>query len=345
MKLLHVAAALAIGFAAQAQEPVYRWGPPATNDFPDRHIERLLDLGDQGFVLLRTAEDATTVKHFWLERYDRSLQLVGNTEIAFSNGVMGDSYFLDEVTVVNGALYAFVSHWEKAAGKHTLMLHPLGAMVCFKEGTLLDLVTAEKMGNRGTYKWSFSPDGRKLLLLTELPFVKDTKEKLRMTCYDIPALTKLWSHEQTLEVDGNKALHNDVAVDNAGHAYLYKKIWEKPVWTYMLYATDGKGSWKAHKPKGLEGKQIEDHRLTVGPDGGCFIYALYTTEPSSVNKTVHGSWFARFAADGTVNVDRVEDLPRDLVATLSGERIADNASPSWTTCGSRTSCTVPMATH
>jgi len=323
------AAALAVGFGVDAQEPVYRWGPPATNDFAERHIEQLLDLGDQGFMLLRVSEDATTVRHFWLERYDKALQLVGTKEVAFNNGVMGDSFFLDDVVVMNGALYAFISHWEKAGGKHTLMLHELGFDGVLQEGKQLDLVTAEKMGNRGTYKWSFSPDGKKLLLLTELPFVKDTMEKLRMTCYEIPALTKLWSHEQTLEIDANKALHNDVAVDNLGHAYLYKKIWEKPVWTYVLYATDGKGSWKAHKPKGLEGKQIEDHRLAVGPDGGCFIYALYTTEPSSVNKTVHGSWFARFASDGTVNVDRVEDLPRDLVATLSGERIADNAAKSF----------------
>lgn len=329
MRLLSIAAALVFVTGLQAQEPVYRWGPPATNDFAERHIERLLDLGDEGFVLLRVSEDATTVRHFWLEQYDKSLQFVGTKEVAFNNGVMGDSYFLDEVVVINDALYAFVSRWEKAGGKHTLMLHSLGFDGALKEGTQLELVTAEKMGNRGTYKWSFSPDGTKLLLLTELPFVKDTKEKLRMTCYDIPALSKLWSHEQTLEVEGNKALHNEVAVDNSGHAYLYKKIWEKPVWTYMLYSTDGKGSWQAHKPNGLEGKQIEDHRLTVGPENACSIYALYTTDPSSVNKTIHGSWFASFAADGTVNVDRVEELPRDLVATLSGERIADNAAKAF----------------
>ena len=260
-----MAAALALCFSVQAQEPVYRWGPPATNDFVERHIEQLLDLGDQGFVLLRVSEDATTVRHFWLERYDKSLQLVGTTEVAFSHGVMGNSYFLDDVVVMNGALYAFVSHWEKAGGKHTLMLHALGFDGVLQEGTQLDQVTAEKMGNRGGYEWTFSPDGKKLLLLTELPYAKDTKEKLRMTCYEIPALTKLWSHEQTLEIDADKALHNEGAVDNSGRPFLYKKMWQKPVWTYKLYATDGKGSWMAHEPNGLEGKQIEDHRLTVGP--------------------------------------------------------------------------------
>ena len=98
-----------------AQEPVYRWGPPATNDFPERRIERLLALGDQGFVLLRASEDATTVKHYWLERYSSTLEFKGSTEVPFNVGVMGDAQFLDEVTVVNGTIYAFVSHWNKAA--------------------------------------------------------------------------------------------------------------------------------------------------------------------------------------------------------------------------------------
>lgn len=329
MRLFHLAAALAVGFGLCAQEPVYRWGPPATNDFTERTIEKLLDLGDQGFVLLRVAVDATTVRHYWLERYDKTLQLVGTTEVAFKGGIMGDAYFLDDIVAVNGSLFAFVSHWEKAAGEHTLMLHPLDFDGVLQEGTLLDVVSAEKMSNRGSYEWTFSPDGKKLLILTELPFVKGAKEALRLTCFEVPSLAQQWRHEQTLEIESDKAVHNDVAVDNSGHAYMYKKIWTKPSWTYQLYATDGKGSWKAHQPAGLEGKQIEDHRLTVGQDGACFVYALFTTEPSAYIKRVHGSWYARFLANGTVSVDRVDDLPRDMVATLSGERIAENADKSF----------------
>ena len=65
MRVLGLAGLLALG-VAQAQEPVYRWGPPVTNDHTERRIERLLALGDDGFVLLRTLTDATTVKHYWL---------------------------------------------------------------------------------------------------------------------------------------------------------------------------------------------------------------------------------------------------------------------------------------
>ena len=47
------------------QEPVYRWGR-RSNDHTERRIERLLALGDDGSMLLRTLTDATTVKHYWL---------------------------------------------------------------------------------------------------------------------------------------------------------------------------------------------------------------------------------------------------------------------------------------
>jgi len=320
--------ALAGALVAQAHEPVYRWGPPATNDFTERRVERLLDLGDQGFVLLRVSQDATTVKHFWLERFDRTLASVGMREVAFNGGVMGDSYDLDEVLTINGKLYAFVTHWEKAAGKHTLLLHPLDPEGVLAEGQVLDVVMAEKMGNNGRFIRALSPDGSKLLVLTELPFEKGTKERLRMTCYATADRKVIWKHEQTLEWEADKGLHNHVAVDDAGRAYLFKKTWQKPVWRYALYATDGKGSWKAHPANQLEGKELTDHRIAIGADGACFVYALYTTEPSAYVKKVHGSWYAGFAADGSLEVDLAKSWPADMVALFSGDRIANDAAKS-----------------
>ena len=157
------------------------------------------------------------------------------------------------------------------------------------------------MGNRGSFTLSLSPDGSKLLVLSELPFEKGTKESVRLACFTLPVIDRIWQHGQTLDWDADKGLHNEVVVDNSGRAYLFKKTWQKPVWQYALYATDGKGSWKAHRSKELEGKEIEDHRIAIGPDGACFVYALYTTEPSNYDKKVHGSWYARFATDGSLD--------------------------------------------
>ncbi|MBK9515159.1 MAG: hypothetical protein IPO05_16370 [Flavobacteriales bacterium] len=109
-KQLLVLSAVVLSSFVQAQEPVYRWGPPATNDHPERRIERMLALGDDGFVLLRASEDATTVKHYWLEHYDGSLAHQATVEVPFNVGVMGDAQFLDDVTVVNGVILMPSSH-------------------------------------------------------------------------------------------------------------------------------------------------------------------------------------------------------------------------------------------
>jgi hypothetical protein len=94
---------------------------------------------------------------------------------------MGDAYFLDEVTVaVSGALYRLrFALGEGRPVKHTLMLHRARCRWSrCKEGTQLDLVTAEKMANRGILRSGPSaPMGSKLLILTELPYRERTPRK------------------------------------------------------------------------------------------------------------------------------------------------------------------------
>ena len=308
-----------------AQEPVYRWGAPATNDFPERRIERLLALGDQGFILLRASEDATTVKHYWLERYSSSLEFKGSTEVPFNVGVMGDAQFLDEVTVVNGTIYAFVTHWNKAGGRHTLFVKELGLDGKLTDVAELDMIQAEKMGNRGNYRRAISDNGTKLLVLSELPFVKGTKEKFRLSCFSIPKMERLWSHEQELEFEADKGAAQEVAVDDVGRAFLFKRSWQKPAWVYRLYAYDGKGNWKQHNVPGPAGMEVEDLRMDFDRDNTCVIYATYTTNPSAYSKELHGSWFARYGYDLELATSRMQEWPTDMVAHFSGERNAGNA--------------------
>ena len=39
-----------------------------------------------------------------------------------------------------------------------------------------------------------------------------------------------------------------------------------------LYSTNG-SDWQAHRTKHLDGKQVEDHRMAIGPEGQAFVYA------------------------------------------------------------------------
>ena len=319
MRIVLVAMAALAAVTMHAQEPVYRWAEDATNEHPERRIERLLDLADRGFVLLRMTEDATTVRHYWLEQFDKDLRSQGTHEVLFNNGVMGDAFFLEDVLAVNGRLLAVVTHWNKAEGRHRLLLQPLAFDGVLGPATELASIAAEKMGNRGTFRWSVSPGGGKLIVLEEAPFTKGAMERVGVKCFTFPALTLDWEHKQELEWPSDKAVHNAVQVDDQGRAYLFKRTWQKPAWEYAMYSTGGAGDWKVHQPSGLAGKQLESQRFSVGPDGHAYVYALYTTEPSNVNKKVHGTWYARFGKDGSLMTDQVAGLPGGLVAEVAGE--------------------------
>ncbi len=319
-KLVLLACTLCASQFSFAQEPTYSWGEPATNNFPERKIDQLLALGDGGFVLLREYVDATFTSTYWLEYYSPDLKLEGNVQVNFNGGVMGDIYMLDEVFVANNIVYAMVSHWNKAAGKHSLMLKEMTFSGDLTDLATLDVITAEKMGNRGTFKYTVSDDQSKLLVLSEMPFVKKTKEQLRMKCFDLSSQKELWSHDQELTWDSDRALHNHPAVDNSGKAYLFKKGWVKPAWNYALYAFDGGSSWKAYDDLNLEGKEVIDFQTLFNGNNEFVVFGTYSTNSSNFEKRLNGSLF--FRIDKSLNLAQASSGPwfSEMLTYFLGEK-------------------------
>ncbi len=198
---------------------------------------------------------------FWQEFYDATLKLTETREVKFNVGVMGDSYDLEEILVANGVIYAFVSHWNKGAGENTLSIKELTHDGDLKEIQELESISALKMGNSGMYSFAVSADQSKLLILSELPFEKNTNEKIRLTCYELPSMQRLWQHQEELGWESRRAANNEISVDNQGGAYLFKRIWEKPQWVYELYAYDGK-ALKKDPLLALQGKELTDYKAT-----------------------------------------------------------------------------------
>lgn len=321
-----LACTLCMGQSLFAQEPIYKWGEPSTNDFLDRHIDQLLDLDGNGFVLLRRKTASTSVSTYWLEYYNTELKIEGIREVVFNGGVMGNSFDIEEITVQNGRIYAFVSHWDKTAGEHSLSVKELtltGELVDIAE---LDAIAAQKMGNRGVFRTTFSDDGSKLLVLSELPFVKKTKEKIRLSCYDVPTMKQLWKQDQELSWDSKRGANNHIAVNNAGQAFLFKKIWEKPDWKYALYSFDSKGNWQDYA-LGIEGKQIVDHRLEFNNDNEFILFATYSTDPSNFDKKLHGTLFVHLDASMKMDANQAEGWKQETVTFLAGEKMAGSDAP------------------
>ncbi len=305
-----------------AQEPIYRWGEPATNDNTERKIDQLITLGNDGFILLRKHQDITYTTTYWLEYYDAKLKLQGTRQIDFNAGVMGNSYNIESISVANGVIYAFVTHWEKAAEKHTLSIKKISVEGEMSDVKDLDVIKAKKMGNKGMFDVSFSDDGSKLLVISELPFVKKTTEKIRLNCFDVSSMSPIWSFDKELSWPSKRASNNEIAVDNKGQAYLFKKIWQKPEWKYSLYSFDGKENWTNFSSLGLDGLEIVDYKIKFDQKNEFVLYATVTKKPSNYKKLLHSSWFVHLPADLKSSTIQLEPWNKEILTRFGGDKMA-----------------------
>lgn len=308
-----------------SQEPHYQWGEPATNDFPERRVDKLLALDNDGFALLRRYTNSTFTTYYWLEYYSPELSLEGSVPVEFNGGVMGNSSDIEDVFVANGIVYAIISSWKKDAGKNTLSISELslsGELNHLKE---LDIIPAKKMLNRGQFSWSISPDKQKILVLSEQPYEKKTNEKLRLTCFELPSMNFLWMHDQELSLTASKALHNEVVVDDEGRAFLFKKDYNK-TWAYHLYSYSPETKWQSYPVVGMEEFTVLDHQLGVGQNDEFYLFATYTKQPSAFKKQLNGSWFV--ALNGALGIKTQITSPwrADVLAHFGNKKMAEAPS-------------------
>lgn len=315
--------ALSTGHFLFAQEPVFNWGEPCTNEHLDRQIDQLLSLGDEGFAILRSKTGTGMVKSYWIEQYDANMKHVATNPIEYNGGVMGDWHDITEIVVSNGTIYAFMEHWNKDLGQSTLSVRELSVDGSMKELGDLDIINAEKIMNRGNHKVSFSQDGSKLIVLSELPEIKKTTEEFRITCFEVNGLKKLWSHEKGTTWPSEKSYNNEIRVNNKGTALLFKRTWLRPVWEYAIYTLDAAGDLVNHKDLKLEGRQMEDFKLRFNAKDELIAYATITNNGGVTEKRVHGSWFAKFDADMKLQSVRHADWDASVYTQVGGERLAN----------------------
>jgi hypothetical protein len=73
----------------------------------------------------------------------------------------------------------------------------------------------------GYYQVAVSPDQQKIAILANMPFVKKTKEVVKVWLYDTE-LNKLWEQKETLSYDSERAYNEKVFLKNSGEAILSK---------------------------------------------------------------------------------------------------------------------------
>ena len=319
--------ALSMGHFLFAQEPVYNWGEPCANEHLDRQIDQLLNLGDDGFAVLRSKTSSGLVKTYWIEQYNNELKLVATNRVELATGVMGDSYDITDIHVVNGTIYAFLEHWHKDYGHNTLLVRELSVEGNMTEIAELDIINAKKMMNRGKHEVSFSQDGTKLIVLSQLPGVKKTNENFRISCFDVDGMKRLWSHEKETTWPSKKYYNQEVFVNNKGIALLFKRTRIKSVWNYSIYSIGESGDLVDNTGLLLEGLEMEDFKLSFTSSDELIAYATITNKGAVSEKRVHGSWFAKFDADMKLGTVRQGDWDASVLTQVGGERLANKKEP------------------
>ncbi|MDA9261944.1 hypothetical protein N9P38_01135 [Flavobacteriales bacterium] len=311
-----------------AQEPSYKWAEPNTNDYPARNINKLLSIGDDGFVLLRIDKTQIYRPVYFLERFNAELKKVDTRKVEFDGGVIKEAFFLDEIKVVNDKIYAMITKWSKSAQKRTQVIRQLSLDGTMDEGVELDFISAEKMRKSGSFKTVFSDDGSKLLVLSEFPFEKKAMDKIKLTCYTFPAMRPLWDAEKVLSFASKRSVTHDLAVDNSGNGYVFKRFYEKQKYTYTIYACNGKQGFAEPNTINMGGEVIEDYRMMFDTKNQFFMYSTYSNSMSKNVKKIKGTVFVKYSELRQTKFEK-KLWDKALVAKVEGSRMAEKGEKAF----------------
>jgi len=204
------------------------------------------------------------------------------------------------VVYLNKKAFHFKSLFSKDAGKNTLNAIGINSDGSFDKPIAIAGINAEKLSKRGRFDVASSPDGKKLVILSEPEWVKDENEKITITLYN-EKLEKIWSSEQTYAYPWTRAVYNEPFVNNDGTVFILKKTDMKGEGnTYSVFSFNGK-SLKEFKIQLDGNKKAATLVKSFSPDGNLTIAGYYTEDAKvkiGFGTAYHGSFISSFDKSG-----------------------------------------------
>ena len=305
-------------FATQisfAQEPQFVWNTANTKPNLDIASKMYGNLNDGIFIYNNIPPSGTEFNPSITVEYFN-----GKLDRGFKKNITVDPMedFVD-VVYLNKKAYHFKSLFSKDAGKNTLNAIGINPDGSFDKPVSIANISAEKLGKRGRFNVAASPDGKKLLILSQPEWIKDENEKITISLYN-EKLEKIWSSEQTYSYPWTRAVYNEPFVNNDGTAFILKKTDMKGEGnTYSIFTFTGK-ALKEYKIQLDGNKKAITHASAFSPEGN-FIVAGYYTEDAKVKigfgTAYHGSFITSIDKAGeSANFNTVNPFEKrkDIVA-------------------------------
>jgi WD40 repeat protein len=140
-------------------------------------------------------------------------------------------------------------------------------------------ITAEKAMNSGNFSCATSPNRKFSVVLTELPFVKETKEKIMVTVFD-NALKTVFSKEFELPYDSKRGVTNKPIVANDGAVYIVKKadISKMPDLLTVFSISASGETIKENSVKLDDPKKLESFAFNLNTKNELVVVGYYTED-------------------------------------------------------------------
>ncbi len=287
---------ISMSFFSIAQEPVFDWSTSITKPNMEIDVKVYGNAADGFFVVNKRSatmsefNPGVTVDYF-----------NGNMERRYTvNMTCKPIEDFSGIVYLNKSIHCFTSLFNKEAGKNTLSDRVFHADGIVDEPVVVASMPAEKLVSRGRFEVTASPDGSKLLLLSEPNFVKDENERITFSLYDAQ-LKKIWSADKTYAYPWTRAVENTPYVNNDGTAFIMKKTDMKgDNNTYSIFSFNGQ-QLKEFKIEMDGKKKIHTHVEVLAPNGD-FVVGGYYTEDAKVSvrmgTALQGSFLHRIDSKG-----------------------------------------------
>ena len=204
------------------------------------------------------------------------------------------------VVYLNKKAYHFKSLFSKDAGKNTLSAIGINPDGSFDKPFTIGNINAEKLAKRGRFEVASSPDGKKLVILSQPEWIKDENEKITISLYN-ENLEKIYSTEQTYSYPWTRAVYNEPFVNNDGTVFILKKTDMKGEGnTYSVFSFNGK-SLKEFKIQLDGNKKAATMVKTFSPEGNLTIAGYYTEDAKvkiGTGTAYHGSFINSYDKSG-----------------------------------------------
>lgn len=297
----------------------------SSQEFPNQYQTgtwtKSLGEDETGYYLLREYGSISSPRVI-LEKYSHTFQLIFSTSIESTSGTFNDSKLHRYTTMNNGKVYVFLVGWSKAKQQNSFHIREVNEDGSLSDRTIeLETEAASGQMKSSDYSYSFSPDGSKLLVLTDKPFAKGAKESLRLQVFNTDDFSSIWKQDLTLENESERNPSNKIVVDNQGTAYMLKDI--KVSLKDHLYQliTAGK-DFSTLEGIDLQGYNLGQQKMQMDHAGNLLIAG--TLVPAGRRNTDwQAVWFLKADAKGQILVNKIESLGKEMLSLVVNQKNAE----------------------